>query len=35
LGILELVNDFITFEVSSPEILIIAIPDIPGPVDKA
>jgi hypothetical protein len=35
LGKSILVNDLITFEVSCPEILITAIPEIPGPVDKA
>ena len=29
------VSDFKTLEVSSPDILIIAIPEIPGPDDKA
>jgi len=29
------VNSSITLEVSCPEILITAIPDIPGPLDKA
>jgi hypothetical protein len=29
------VNNSIAFEVSGPEILITAIPDTPGPVDKA
>ena len=29
------VNNLIAFEVSGPEILITAIPDIPGPLDKA
>jgi hypothetical protein len=29
------VNNFITLFVSGPETLIIAIPEIPGPVDKA
>ena len=33
--ILFLVSIFITLEVSSPETLIIATPEIPGPVDKA
>ena len=30
-----LVNNFITFVVSLPDILIIAMPETPGPVDKA
>ena len=34
-GIVVFVNSSITFLVSSPETLIIAIPEIPGPVDKA
>jgi hypothetical protein len=29
------VNDFITKDASSPEIRIIATPDVPGPVDRA
>ena len=29
------VNNSTTFEVSGPEILITAIPDTPGPLDKA
>ena len=34
-GIVVFVNSSITFLVSSPETLIIAIPEIPGPVDRA
>ena len=34
-GILLFVNNLITSEASGPEILTIATPDIPGPVDKA
>ena len=34
-GILWPVSNSIVFDVSFPEILIIAIPDIPGPDDKA
>ena len=32
---IEQVNNLITFFVFSPETLIIAIPEIPGPVDRA
>ena len=34
-GSATLVNSFITFLVSSPETLTIAIPEIPGPVERA
>jgi hypothetical protein len=35
LGTAAFVNNLITFFVLSPETLIIAIPEIPGPVDRA
>ena len=35
LGSFLLVNSLITFDVSGPEILITATPEIPGPVDRA
>ena len=35
LGVVLPVNNLTTFDVSSPDILITAMPDTPGPLDKA